>query len=113
MTSSAAFSSRNGLLYGLMGLPLAFVALPLYVVLPHHYATTLGVPLALLGPLLLAARVLDGVVDPLLGRWGDRLFATSHRAVLAAREALAAEPGAGTLSYYTSHKPIRSSEFQQ
>lgn len=83
MTSSAAFTPNNGMLYGLMGLPLAFVALPLYVVLPHHYATTLGVPLVWLGPLLLAARVLDGVVDPLLGRWGDRLFATSHRAVLA------------------------------
>ena len=29
---------RQGLSYGGMGLPLAFVALPLYVVLPNHYA---------------------------------------------------------------------------
>ena len=36
----------SGPAYGLLGLPLAFVALPLYVVLPHHYATTLGLPLA-------------------------------------------------------------------
>ena len=28
--------------YGLMGLPLAFVALPLYVHLPPHLALTLG-----------------------------------------------------------------------
>ena len=28
----------SGPAYGLLGLPLAFVALPLYVVLPHHYA---------------------------------------------------------------------------
>src|SRR5450830_697086 len=37
-------SLPQGLAYGLMGLPLAFVALPLYVVLPHHYASTLGAP---------------------------------------------------------------------
>ena len=29
---------RHGLAYGGLGLPLAFVALPLYVVLPNHYA---------------------------------------------------------------------------
>jgi len=82
--SSAAFSARNGFAYGLMGLPLAFVALPLYVVLPHHYATTLGVPLAVLGQILLGARLFDGLIDPLLGRWGDALFARSTRAVLMA-----------------------------
>ena len=31
---------------GLLGLPLAFCALPLYVVMPHWYATTWGVPTA-------------------------------------------------------------------
>ena len=36
----------DGLRYGALGLPLAFVALPLYVVLPNHYASTFGVPLA-------------------------------------------------------------------
>ncbi|WP_367848229.1 MFS transporter [Rhodoferax sp. WC2427] len=85
MTSAAAFTARNGLAYGLMGLPLAFVALPLYVVLPNHYATTLGVPLAVLGQILLGARLFDGLIDPLLGRWGDALFARpthASRAVL-------------------------------
>jgi GPH family glycoside/pentoside/hexuronide:cation symporter len=65
---------RAGLHYGALGLPLAFVALPLYVVLPAHYAEAFGVPLALLGAVLLAARLLDAVVDPLIGRWIDRLF---------------------------------------
>ena len=81
-TGGPAFTARNGFLYGLMGLPLACVALPLYVVLPHHYATTLGVPLAVLGQILLGARLFDGFIDPLLGRWGDALFARSSRAVL-------------------------------
>ncbi len=68
---------RGGSRYGALGLPLAFVALPLYVVLPNHYAGALGVPLALLGAVLLAARLLDAVADPLIGRWVDRLFAGS------------------------------------
>ena len=65
---------RHGLRYGLMGLPLAFVALPLYVILPNHYARSFAVPLAALGAVLLAARLFDAVLDPLIGRWTDRLF---------------------------------------
>ena len=70
---------RDGFSYGTLGLPLAFVALPLYVVLPNHYASVFGVPLALLGAVLLAARLLDAVADPLIGRWADRLLARSAR----------------------------------
>ena len=79
---STAFSWRDGWCYGLMGLPLAFVALPLYVVLPNHYARTFGLPLATLGLVLVVARLLDAFIDPLLGRWSDRLYARSRRAVL-------------------------------
>ncbi|MDZ7910083.1 MAG: MFS transporter [Gemmobacter sp.] len=74
---------REGLRYGLLGLPLAFVALPLYVVLPNHYARNFSVPLAALGAVLLAARLFDALLDPWIGRWCDRLFARSPRAVLA------------------------------
>jgi glycoside/pentoside/hexuronide:cation symporter, GPH family len=70
---------RDGLSYGALGLPLAFVALPLYVVLPNHYASAYGVPLALLGAVLLGARLLDAVADPLIGRWADALLARSAR----------------------------------
>jgi GPH family glycoside/pentoside/hexuronide:cation symporter len=62
----------QGLSYGGLGLPLAFVALPLYVILPNHYADTFGVPLATLGALLLGARLLDAFADPLIGRLADR-----------------------------------------
>ena len=47
---------RAGLAYGLLGLPLAFAALPLYVVLPHYYASNLGLPLASVGALLYGMR---------------------------------------------------------
>lgn len=66
-----------GLAYGALGLPLAFVALPLYVVLPNHYATQFGVPLAALGAVLLGARLLDAFADPLIGRFADARFARS------------------------------------
>lgn len=58
--------------YALLGLPLAFFALPLYVHLPKLYATHLGLPLTAIGTLLLCARLGDALCDPLLGRWCDR-----------------------------------------
>lgn len=70
--ASLEFPTRDGLSYGALGLALAFVALPLYVHLPAHYATRFGLPLASLGLLLLAARALDAVVDPWIGRLCDR-----------------------------------------
>ncbi len=65
---------QDGVLYGGLGLPLAFVALPLYVVLPDHYAREFGVPLPALAAVLLGARLLDAVIDPLIGRWVDQLL---------------------------------------
>jgi Na+/melibiose symporter-like transporter len=74
----------QGFAYGALGLPLAFVALPLYVILPNHYATEFGVPLATLGALLLGARLLDALADPWIGRLADGWFARSARTLLAA-----------------------------
>ncbi|MEI6803924.1 MAG: MFS transporter [Burkholderiales bacterium] len=72
----------DGMRYGLLGLPLAFCALPLYVLMPNLYARQWDVSLASLGAVLLGARLLDAVIDPLLGRLCDRLYATSLRAVM-------------------------------
>jgi len=58
--------------YGVLAAPLAMAALPLYVHLPKFYGDHLGVPLAVLGGLLLALRLADALVDPLLGAWSDR-----------------------------------------
>ena len=93
--------AADGLRYGMMGLPLAFIALPLYIILPHHYAQTFGMPLATLGALLLAARLFDAVIDPLLGRATDALFARSLPALLgfAALAAAALAVGFGLLFF--------------
>jgi GPH family glycoside/pentoside/hexuronide:cation symporter len=76
---------------GLLGLPLAFVAMPLYVLLPEHHSRILGLPLAVLGLMLMAARLADAWVDPWLGRLADRLLDAGRAAgaVLACAVALA------------------------
>ena len=45
------------LAYGLLGLPLAFAALPIYVHVPRFYAEVAGMELALLGAILLGTRL--------------------------------------------------------
>jgi Na+/melibiose symporter-like transporter len=75
------FSHAHSAGAGLLGLPLAFVALPVYVHLPHWYATQFGVPLTALGLVLLLSRLSDALIDPWLGQLSDRLYARSVRAV--------------------------------
>jgi GPH family glycoside/pentoside/hexuronide:cation symporter len=58
--------------YGLLGAPLAAAALPIYVHIPKLYADDFGVPLTLLGIVLFLARLLDAVLDPLIGAASDR-----------------------------------------
>lgn len=65
--------NRSVLAYGLLAMPLAFAALPLYVHVPRFYAERGGIALSLLGALLLGTRLLDALVDPWLGGWADRL----------------------------------------
>src|SRR5471032_210084 len=59
--------------YGLLGLPLAMAALPVYVQVAAYYNLVRGVALAQLGWVLFAARLFDTLQDPLLGHAIDRL----------------------------------------
>jgi glycoside/pentoside/hexuronide:cation symporter, GPH family len=77
---SHAWSARQGISYGALGIALAFVALPLYVLLPNFYAKEFGISLSVLGAILLGARMFDAVIDPALGGWADRLFGRSVQA---------------------------------
>ena len=69
-------------LLGFMGMPLAFLALPLYVYLPHHDVQVLGLPMAQVGLIFLLARSLDALSDPLWGAMWDRAFKRNHSQVL-------------------------------
>lgn len=66
-------NSARILAYGALGLPLAFAALPIYVHVPRFYAEATGMSLALLGAILLGARLCDAAIDPWLGWLADRL----------------------------------------
>lgn len=76
--------------YGLFALPLALLALPVYVHLPQFYAAHTALSLAALGGLLLVARLLDAVLDPLIGLWLDHHPARLRRAMWIALPLLAA-----------------------
>lgn len=75
MDASPTRTSYRGLLpllaYGAYALPLSFLALPLYILLPDHYARTTGLGLAVIGAMLLLTRLADALWDPVLGRMID------------------------------------------
>lgn len=58
--------------YGLPGLPLAVLMLPLFVIIPTFYANDLGLGLATVGGILFFARIWDVLTDPLVGLLSDR-----------------------------------------
>ena len=57
--------------YGVLGMPIAMVALPIYVHIPSFYAN-LGLSMGTIGIILLSLRLFDAVQDPIIGYFGDR-----------------------------------------
>jgi glycoside/pentoside/hexuronide:cation symporter, GPH family len=57
--------------YGFPALPLALLTLPFYVIVPGYYAS-IGIPIALVGNILLAVRLFDAFSDPVAGYLSDR-----------------------------------------
>lgn len=58
--------------YGVTDMPLHFALTPVLVFIPKYYTAELGLGLILVGNLMLLARILDVVTDPLVGYWSDR-----------------------------------------
>ena len=58
--------------YSLLGLPLAFAGIPIYLHAPDYYSAELTVSLASLATILLVLRVIDALQDPLIGYWCDK-----------------------------------------
>lgn len=61
------------LAYGLLGMPLAVLSLPLYIYLPTYYADSTLLSLTSIGLVLLFARLIDMITDPLTGWLNDHL----------------------------------------
>lgn len=58
--------------FGAVALPLSTIGLPLAIYLAPFYAGEMGLSLAALGTAMLLARILDVIVDPLIGAASDR-----------------------------------------
>jgi glycoside/pentoside/hexuronide:cation symporter, GPH family len=74
---SRPLDTSGGVRFGALGFALAFLALPLYVVLPPYYAENYGMPLLTLGWVLLLTRAADALLDPFIGRALDAVFTRS------------------------------------
>jgi Na+/melibiose symporter-like transporter len=70
---SQPISTSSLATYSAMAFPLAFAGLPIYLHAPDFYAVTQQVPLAVLGSVLLALRLVDAIQDPFIGSLSDRL----------------------------------------
>lgn len=57
--------------YGIAELPLYMMLLPLSVIIPNFYSRDLGIELALIANVILAARLFDVFTDPIIGRLSD------------------------------------------
>lgn len=96
------------LAFSLPSLPLAALGLPLVVQLPPHYASHVGVPVAIVGVIFMVARLADIVVDisiglamdqtrTRVGRFTPWLLAASPVIGIAAWFLFMAAPGSGAI----------------
>ncbi|MFT4693887.1 MAG: GPH family glycoside/pentoside/hexuronide:cation symporter [Francisella sp.] len=67
-----AISKTNIFNYSFIALPIAFASVPIYIFLPDYYHTSFGVNLTILSVMLFGLRILDAVLDPLIGLYCDR-----------------------------------------
>jgi glycoside/pentoside/hexuronide:cation symporter, GPH family len=62
-----AYSHQQLASYGLLRMPLALIELPLFLFLPSLYAGAHGLSLSVLSFVLFATRLIDAVLDPIIG----------------------------------------------
>jgi len=72
MSQSGDLKRSTILIHGSIGMPLAVIGYPLVVYLPPFYAQEVGLNIALMGLVLVLARLTDVITDPLIGTLSDR-----------------------------------------
>ncbi len=70
---------RTRIAYAVPAFAMAVVGIPFYVYMPKFYTDVVGVDLAVMGGILLAMRLFDGVIDPFIGGASDRTHSTWGR----------------------------------
>lgn len=71
-SASSRVPLRTILLFSLATIPVGALTTPLLVNLPKHYASLLGLPLATVGLIFAAVKILDIFIDPAVGMAMDR-----------------------------------------
>lgn len=71
-SASSRVPLRTILLFSLATIPVGALTTPLLVTLPKHYASLLGLPLATVGLIFAAVKILDIFIDPAVGMAMDR-----------------------------------------
>lgn len=76
-----SLKSKAILLYGILGIPIAFLGFPLYIYLPSFYVENIGLNIGVVGAILLIARLIDMIADPFIGRFCD-IYNTKFNIIL-------------------------------
>jgi Na+/melibiose symporter-like transporter len=71
--SEAVPEVSNGKLaiYALPSIPIAFLFVPVALLVPAFYASAMHVSLGVIGGFLVLSRIADVILDPLIGKWSD------------------------------------------
>lgn len=72
MTETPPLTFFEKLAYAAPGFALSAVGVPLFIYVPKFYVDVIGLDVGLLGWIILAAQLIDGLVDPVIGRLSDR-----------------------------------------
>ena len=78
-TRAVEISSWRLAIYALPSIPIAFLYLPVAILMPAYYASALHVSLTAVGGFLLVSRGVDVVLDPMIGKWSDSTRASIGR----------------------------------
>lgn len=76
-----SLKSKVIFLYGILGIPIAFLGFPLYIYLPTFYVENVGLSVGVVGIVLLIARLIDMIFDPFIGRFCD-IYSTKFNIIL-------------------------------
>lgn len=72
LDDAKGLTTGNMVAYGAVNMPLAMAGTPLALLVPQFYSGDLGLNAAVVGGLILLARVTDVITDPIIGMLSDR-----------------------------------------
>lgn len=78
---SKTINKQTTILYGILGIPIAFLGFPLYIYLPTFYVEHIGLGVGVVGFILLVSRLIDMIADPFIGRFCDT-YSTKFNIIL-------------------------------